>query len=708
MEVHVNLRLKPSDLLALYKKYDVAADEVVVALDTETSGLFEDDGARVSTVSVAFIPPVNVPGGEWHPYLQPSEYAPGYSTDLVSIAWPFNQGVDGKPESNGQPTLFPDTENLDRAEWDALLEWLELAAGLVFHNAKFDLHKMRVGVRGSQIDPRPAWEGKDLSHLLHWDTQNVNSLLWPLQPDPTSGRPTTSLKPTSQILFGTEAGDEARKVKEYLRKRKLPSGRWDLMPWDVIGQYADMDARLTYMLMLRQEHEIERGAGNWLNPAGEGGVSGTYDAIRRRLDVTKVLYRMEWRGLPYDEMGSREAANETERRAQPLAESLPFRPTDQAAKSFFFTDGLTSKGTPGLDLVPYATLASGGVSMTAEVLARMVEDEVPYAEKWANYRKVTNAASMWYRAYADAMGTDGRLRTCFRQNGTVSARFSVERVNLQAIPQDYRLSGLAALEGIPTPRQLIARGVPEGWAIYELDLAQAELRVAALFAKQESMLELIRQGQDLHAVTTQALFPEVAPGSPDWGKYRQVGKRANFSLLFGAQGKTFRNMVSKETGMRLEDYEADRIVRDWNRLYPRFAQSIESHQSKVAQRQAKGGKGWVQAINGERRWYGRYDDARSAFNQRVQSNLAHFGIDWMLQTERHLSQSQWLDFAVRDSLPAGAQGGLLLTIHDSQVLLLPASEAGKETADQCAQIGRDLWAERFSGVPGGVDLHPWD
>jgi len=335
----------------------------------------------------------------------------------------------------------------------------------------------------------------------------------------------------------------------------------------------------------------------------------------------------------------------------------------------------------------------------------MVNDQMPFAKEWAEYKKVTGAASMWYDGYADKMGKDGRLRTSFRQNGTVSHRFSVERVNLQAIPQDYRLSSHSVLEGIPTPRQLIAeavkRGIP-GWKLWELDLAQAELRVAAQFAGCVKMLRMITEGSDLHTFTTEALFG-IKPDHKDFGKYRQVGKRGNFSLIFGSGGDTFRKMVSKETGIILTEPQAHRIVRDWNGLYPEFSHAIEKHMNRVTARQAKYGYGWIDLLNGERRWFGQYEDAHKAFNQRVQPNLAQFGIEWMLATERVISESQVPRRAATDGI-GGA--GLLLTIHDSQVLLLPDDEAGDQIAQECAQAGRRIWATWFD-VPGDVDAKVW-
>src|SRR5690606_36667887 len=99
---------------------------------TETSDLFVDEGARVSTVSVAWIDYddkfakyegqthwksgiCTIRHEEIHPDLDPVR--------VVSAAWPFDQGVSGtgKTQDNGQNTLWPDAVNLGREHWDRLL-----------------------------------------------------------------------------------------------------------------------------------------------------------------------------------------------------------------------------------------------------------------------------------------------------------------------------------------------------------------------------------------------------------------------------------------------------------------------------------------------------------------------------------------------------------------------------------------------------------
>jgi hypothetical protein len=682
-------RLRPSDLVALAKT-GLVPDEA--SFDTETSGLFPDDGARASTASVAWIDYE----GEWAEFSDRLTYqeevidASGRIEYVASVAWPFDQGKAGKPEDNGQEALWPEADNLDSFEWRSLDDWLRRVGSLVMHNGPFDC---LMWAKAPRLWPDCGFHVEEALEHLTWDTMNVTNYLWPLMTLGNSIKPTTRLKEVMHILTGEDVADEQAKVKKYLQKAKLPKGRWDLMPWDVIGEYADIDARLTIRLKAWQVHEIDN------RPTADA----DYAAILRRLEkAIKPTTRMEWRGLPYAEVESREAGDECMRRAGEVERNLPFEPpTRDAANAFFFTEGVSKRGVEHPNIPAYQLTDGGAPSLTAEILGRMVEDRVPYAERWAEYNKVTTAASMWYNGYANAMGTDGRLRTRFRVTGTVSGRFSVERVNLQAIPQDYRLSDHGILAGILTPRDLIALAVSRlemggvRWKLWELDLQQAELRVGALFAHDEKMLEMIRNGEDLHTYTTKNLFPDVDPDSKLFhDKWRQVGKRGNFSLGFGAGPDTFRKMVSKETGIRLTEPESIRITRDWNFLFPAWSRAIDKTSRRVALRQARYGEGWVELINGERRWFGKHEETHKAFNQRVQGNLAQFGLDWIYATDTYL-RGQGMD-------EYGA--GLVLTVHDSQVLLLPDTLHGEQMAKTCADFGNKLWKDWFPQVPGGVDF----
>lgn len=682
----------PTDLLQMY--HQGIKPNGPIAIDTETSGLHVDNGARISTISIAWTDPNN----QWE-HIQTHQWDTGIQTNqtetidqhehqtIISMAWPYDQGTTGKPENTNQTLDLWTDQNLDQTQWEALHTWLQLVSGehgLIMHNAKFDLHMLRTGTR--------HWPGHDYSQNLHWDTQNITDLLW--------GRHgTTSLKPTAARLWGEQETNEQQIIKQYLQQNKLPTGRWDLMPWHTIAQYADQDARLTQRLYQRQLNELNKP--NWFT--GKNGKLTTQQAIKRRLDTTLMLYRVEKRGLPFDRKQAQTIANQIDQKIQQLENQLPFKPaTIPAAKHYWYGTG-HKYGTDGLGLQPIELTNGGQPQLTKQTIGKMLERGYPNVELWRDIDRLQQANIRWYRAWGERAGQDNRLRTSIRQNGTVSGRFSVENIQLQAIPHDYRLTGYTILNGIPTPRQLIGNGTPKGWQLWELDLAQAELRVAALYANCTRMLQLIEQGQDLHGDAAQQLF-NIQPGDPNWGQMRTVAKRANFSLIFGVGWAKLQNDIEEQTGIRLTDHEAKQLVQGWNQLYPEYKQAIQQTMNTVDQRKQKNPEqyGWVTLQNGERRWFQPDEDTHKAFNQRVQPNLAQYGIDWWLTVEKQL-----IDKLGDQPIPGVGHVGMVLMVHDSMVLLLPEGPEGEQHVQDAIDTGMKLWDQYFPGVPGGVDAKPW-
>jgi hypothetical protein len=206
-----------------------------VACDTETNGLFADDGARVSIVSVAWWNDDHTNDVDG---FHASSYC--YSADcVVAYAFPFDQGVRDKPGRGKrfQLDLFQDDDvNLPSAEWWELLGWLS-RHNLVMQNAPFDLEKLRVGTR--------HWSGLELEDQVVWDTQLGNKELDPQFP--------TGLKPACERLFG-DTSDEQAALKPYLGPQDDP--RFDLVPWDVIEPYAVWDAIKTLRLAAQQRDRV--------------------------------------------------------------------------------------------------------------------------------------------------------------------------------------------------------------------------------------------------------------------------------------------------------------------------------------------------------------------------------------------------------------------------------------------------------------------
>ncbi|QHB47216.1 DNA polymerase I [Arthrobacter phage AppleCider] len=693
------VRLLPSDLLGYAKAGLLPGSSM--AVDTETSGLRVDEGARISTVSISWLDEDN----EWS-FVQNEQWPSGISTNrkepvlegwpdvrVVSFAWPFDQGVSGtgKPEDNGQATLWPDAENLPLTEWLALLDFIEFVGehlSLDMQNMKFDLHQFRAGVR------RWPGVGREFEHLVEWDTQNGNDLVFGFLPSTSLKGPGTA----TEHLWGAQESDEKHVISEYLKKKKLPKGRWDLMPWDVIAKYADQDARLTVRLKHVQQDKILSGGVPWMD--GKKGRMDASEAFLRRMNMTRLLYRMEKRGLPFDIEEAELASAELKRRAKEFGKELPFKPaTLDMAKHYWFGSGI-KQGVEGLGQPPIATTATGAPSLTANDLGKLILQELPGAAAWRNFAKCQDADSRWYEGWLTKAGGDGRLRTSVRQNGTRSGRFSVEGIQLQAIPQNYKLSGYEGMDGIPSPRALIGSAVAKmpGWEMWELDLANAELRVAALFAKCQRMLDMIDQGMDLHGETAKELF-NAAEDDENWDQRRSIAKRANFSLIFGVGWETLQQNIEVNTGIVLSDREAQVLVKDWNALYPEYKRAINAHMARIEQRQKKELGGYLQMSNGERRWFARHEDTHKGFNQRVQPSLAQYGIDWWTISDEFISSQ-----LTEEELEVG---GTVLLVHDSMVLLLPSDRA-EGIINRVIDLGVGLWSERFPGVPGGVDAKIWN
>jgi DNA polymerase I-like protein with 3'-5' exonuclease and polymerase domains len=602
----------------------------VCAVDTETSGLYVDDGARVAVVSVAWFDD---------------------NDQVISLAWPFDQGIrDKRP----QETLPFEDLNLPEAEWVALLDWLG-ARRWVCQNAKFDVQMMLAGTR--------HWPGLNYLDRVVWDTMIASKELDPTLP--------TGLKPTSERLALTDGGEREseKRVKEAIKKGKLKidgNPRYDMVDWSIIEPYAALDAELTLRLMVLQQERFEHGEGRmaW---------------FQREMEVMRLLTKIEWRGVGFDVQACMTAAGELLAEQERLAKLLPFPPSVNAAKAYYFGDGEGQLG-----LVPYEVTDAGSPQLNGSVLRKLVRDGAPNAEIYQQWRAIDVALSMWYQGYPAQIGQDGRLRTCFRQTkeegegggGTVSGRFSVERVNLQAIPHKSRLEHLPA--GTPTPREFFQP--KEGHGLWELDLQQAELRAAAKIANCDRMLELILQDADLHSVTAKELF-RTSEDDPDWFKYRQISKRGNFSLIFGSGPDTFRTMLFKESGIEMGRGEAQDFIDRWRRLYPEYGGAI-SRFSRIADF-----RGRVPLVNGKYRYFYPTEYTHKAFNQVVQGSLAEFAKEWALRTEQEYP------------------GALILLIHDSELLEL---EHGREdeVLPAVAKIGADVGTEWFK-VPMGVDYGAW-
>jgi hypothetical protein len=248
-----------------------AARGLIVAYDTEASGLSAEDGARICSLSVAWRDPASrkvqaiaVPfdmGFDHSPWLGPKQLPPDHADRLAALM--VTHGRD-----------HWDVVNRGEREWLFIMDWLRHQR-LVMHNATFDCQMTSAGVRD-----HPGL-GVDLEPHLHWDTKLAQGVL-----EPEEG---TSLKPTSvRHHVGKELGfaegmESAEQEALAPWKGAQPDPRYDLIPWRVLAPYAIVDAQLTLLLAEWQWQQLDERADS----------ARLRQQVSADLDFQRLLYLIE-------------------------------------------------------------------------------------------------------------------------------------------------------------------------------------------------------------------------------------------------------------------------------------------------------------------------------------------------------------------------------------------------------------------------------
>lgn len=556
----------------------------VVAWDTETSGLHRDDGATISVVSIS-----------WR------------DSDLVihSKAWAFDQGADTPlgtktdlPKKYPGPGLFDQpTYNHTPAQYLTLIEWLSHHF-LVGHNQKFDQLMVHAGLRN-----RPD-TARNLLSAFGWDTQVVAALLDPLE--------LAALKKIAMRLFGVDSAHEEKLVKSWLKKNCGKQGdyRYDLLPWDLVGPYAEADTELCLRLYHHQIEQLEEGLVPW-------------HVVDREIDFAVVLTAVEQRGLGFNGSGMARASvalnRMIEKAGRELAEAVGSKvvPTEAYVRDWWFEGGRQLPGS--LKLQPAKLTRQGKAAMTLDVVRDLADRGVPAARQYQRLNKLTTAQSMWYGSWPKMAGQDGRLRAVFHQTktdsdrddqvrGTISGRLAVQRIQLQAVPHSYQCPP----EVEPVRAFLVA---DPGNCKGEVDLGQAEVRVAAHLSKCGSLLGAMNAGADPHSATAKLMF-ETDSSDPEWDFLRNVAKRCVFGSIYGAGAEVIAQQILQFTGRSVSVGQCEQWLLAFRTVYPEmFVESRRSQQMVHHHR-------YVELPGGRLRWYRWGEKTHSAWNQRVQGGVA--------------------------------------------------------------------------------------
>ncbi|HNP52858.1 MAG TPA: DNA polymerase, partial [Nitrosomonas nitrosa] len=149
----------------------------------------------------------------------------------------------------------------------------------------------------------------------------------------------------------------------------------------------------------------------------------------------------------------------------------------------------------------------------------------------------------------------GKIHPYYNLAGTVTGRMSCSKPNLQQIPRDERY------------RKMFH--APVGYKLVIADYSQMELRIAAMIANEEVLLNAYRKGLDTHRLTA-ALILGKKPEDVS-KEERQLAKAINFGLLYGQGAAGLQEYASSSYGVDISMYEAEEYRAAWFESYPAFA-----------------------------------------------------------------------------------------------------------------------------------------
>ncbi len=263
------------------------------------------------------------------------------------------------------------------------------------------------------------------------------------------------------------------------------------------------------------------------------------------MPLLAVLADMEWEGVRLDE-GALQWMSDALRKDSEKVQKEIF----QIAGTEFNIGSPKQLGEVLFDrlkLMDKVKKTKTGQYATGEEVLLKLADDHDIARKILDWREYEKLRSTYVDALPKMISPrDGRVHTDYRQAVAATGRLSSNNPNLQNIP-------IRTEKG----RQIRSAFVPRGpeYLFMSADYSQIELRIAAAFAKDETMIEAFRLRRDIHATTAAKVFKvPLEKVTPDM---RRKAKEVNFGILYGstAFGLSQNLGISKtEAGEIIEAY----------------------------------------------------------------------------------------------------------------------------------------------------------
>lgn len=301
-----------------------------------------------------------------------------------------------------------------------------------------------------------------------------------------------------------------------------------------------------------------------------------------------------------------------------------------------------------LKIDPKAKKTKTGQYATNEEVLSKLSDKHPAVELVLEYRGLVKLKNTYVDTLPQMVNPrTGRIHTSYQQAVAATGRLSSNNPNLQNIP-------IRTERGREVRKAFVARN--KNYTLLSADYSQIELRIIAGFAKDESMIEAFRRGDDIHSITASKVYG--VPLELVSSEMRRNAKMVNFGIIYGisAFGLSQRLNIPRK--------EAADIIENYFQQFPSIKKYMD-HSIDFARKH-----GYVETILGRRRYLRDINSAnatvrgfaeRNAINAPIQGSAADLIKVAMIHIHREILNKK-------------LKARMILQVHDELVFDVPHSE----------------------------------
>jgi len=293
---------------------------------------------------------------------------------------------------------------------------------------------------------------------------------------------------------------------------------------------------------------------------------------------------------------------------------------------------------------------TGQYATGEDVLLRLAPDQ-EIVRKILDWREYEKLRSTYVEALPKMISSrDGRVHTDYRQAVAATGRLSSNNPNLQNIP-------IRTEKGRQIRRAFVPRS-PE-YRFMSADYSQIELRIAAAFAKDETMMGAFRAKKDIHATTAARVFR--VPLENVTADMRRKAKEVNFGILYGSTA------FGLAQNLGIAKTEAGEIIESYFREFPGIKRYMDDSINFAREKE------YVETLLGRRRYLRDINSRnittrgfaeRNAINAPIQGSAADIIKIAMVHIQRWLKKEK-------------LRSRMIMQVHDE--LIFDLHEAEEET-----------------------------